>query len=205
MPRSSTRRLQEVWSAIRLLLVFTVLLGVVYPLALTAFGAVALPAQSNGSLLQSPEGEVLGSTLLGQSFLDSDGSPLAEYFQPRPSAAGEGHDPRASGGSNLGPESTDLLTDIATRRAQIAEFNDVPASAVPADAVTASASGLDPHISPEYAHLQVRRVAEARGLPVSTVESLVSRNTAEPDLGMLGDARVNVVELNAALDALSPR
>lgn len=188
--------------ALRAMVVFTLLLGVGYTAALTAVGQLALPAQANGSLVLSDAGDVVGSALIGQSFTDADGAALPQYFQSRPSAAGDGYDGGASSGSNLGPENADLVAAIAERRAGIAEREGVPESAVPADAVTASASGLDPHISPAYASIQVDRVAEARGLPVEEVRDLVAAHTQGPDLGFLGESTVNVVELNLALDAL---
>lgn len=186
--------------AARAMLVLTVVLGVVYPLAITGIGQLVFPWQSNGSIVTTSDGEPVGSALIGQSFTDATGNPLPEYFQPRPSAAGDGYDAGASSGSNLGPENPDLIAAIAERRAQIAAFNGVQPSEVPADAVTASGSGLDPHISPAYAAIQVQRVAEARGLPVETVRALVASHTQDRDLGYLGQPRINVLELNLALD-----
>ncbi|EWT02317.1 potassium transporter KtrA, partial [Intrasporangium chromatireducens Q5-1] len=181
------------------MLVLTVVLGVVYPLAITGIGQLVFPWQSNGSIVTTSDGEPVGSALIGQSFTDAAGNPLPEYFQPRPSAAGDGYDAGASSGSNLGPENPDLIAAIAERRAQIAAFNGVQPSEVPADAVTASGSGLDPHISPAYAAIQVQRVAEARGLPVETVRALVASHTQDRDLGYLGQPRINVLELNLAV------
>ncbi|MFD5598843.1 potassium-transporting ATPase subunit KdpC [Leucobacter sp. NPDC058333] len=201
MTRPLTRNLQGLWTAVRLMLIFTVLLGIGYPLVVLAIGQLALPTQANGSLVRSQSGDIAGSSLIGQNFLDADGSPLPQYFQPRPSAAGDGYDPLASGGSNLGPESSELVATITERRNRVATFNGVPEADVPADAVTASGSGLDPEISPAYAQLQAARVAEARGVPVATIERLITQQTAGRDLGYLGDPRVNVVELNLALDA----
>ena len=201
MTRPLTRNLQGLWTAVRLMLIFTVLLGIAYPLVVLATGQLALPTQANGSLVRTQSGDVVGSSLIGQNFLDSDGSPLPQYFQLRPSAAGDGYDPLASGGSSLGPESTELVATITERRTQVAEFNGVPESDVPADAVTASGSGLDPEISPAYAKLQAARVAEARGVPAAAIERLITQHTAGRDLGYLGDPRVNVLELNLALDA----
>jgi K+-transporting ATPase ATPase C chain len=189
------------WVAIRAMLLFTLVLGVGYTAVITGIGQVALPAQANGSVVRSGD-EVVGSALIGQSFADADGNPLPEWFQPRPSAAGDGYDAGASSGSNLGPENEDLIAAIEERRAQVAEFNGVPESEVPADAVTASASGLDPHISPEYARLQVARVAETRGLPESEVLDLVESRIQARDLGYLGEPTVNVLQLNLALDEL---
>lgn len=187
--------------AAKLIVVFTVLLGIVYPLSITAIGQIALPRQANGSLL-SAEGDVVGSRLLGQEFTDSNGDPLAEYFQTRPSAAGEGYDGGQSSGSNLGPNNPTLVELVSTKRAEIAAFNGVPESEIPADAVTASSSGLDPHISPEYARVQAARVAQARGLPLAEVRDLVERSIEPRDLGFLGEPRVNVLVLNTELDKL---
>jgi K+-transporting ATPase ATPase C chain len=185
------------WIALRAVLLFTVLLGVVYPLVMTGLAQVGAPYQANGSPV-SLNGQVVGSALLGQGFVDADGHPLSQYFQSRPSAVnwngGE------SGASNLGPESTKLIDDITARRAQIAAFNGVSEADVPVDALTASGSGLDPDISPAYAELQVARVAAARGVSVAEVEALVVANTSGPDLGYIGNARVNVLTLNVALD-----
>ena len=199
---SSTRTaVRTHWVAVRAMLIFTAVLGVAYTIVVTGIGQVVLPAQANGSVVRSGD-EVVGSALIGQSFADADGNPLPEWFQPRPSAAGDGYDAGASSGSNLGPENEDLIAAIEERKAQVAEFNGVPESEVPADAVTASASGLDPHISPEYARLQVARVAEARGLPESEVLDLVESRIQARDLGYLGEPTVNVLQLNLALEEL---
>ena len=140
--------------------------------------------------------------LIGQSFTDADGNALPEWFQSRPSAAGDGYDGGASSGSNYGPENPDLIAAIEERQAAIAALDGVPVGEIPADAVTASASGLDPHISPEYALLQVTRVAEARGLPEAEVRELVESMIQGRDLGFLGEPRVNVLLLNLALAEL---
>jgi K+-transporting ATPase ATPase C chain len=182
--------------------VFTVLLGVVYTLVITGVGQLILPWQANGSVVKNAGGEVVGSALIGQSFTDADGNPLPEYFQSRPSAAGDGYDGAASSGSNYGPENEDLIAAITERKAQIAEFNGVTEDQVPADAVTASGYGLGPHISPEYAQIQFDRVAEARNLPVEQLRDLVIANTQGRDLGYLGAPTVNVLQLNLALDKL---
>ena len=191
----------QTWTALRALLILTVVLGLGYPLVVLGLGQVLLPAQANGSLIRVDD-EVVGSSLLGQSFSDADGDPLPEWFQPRPSAAGDGYDGGASSGSNYGPENADLIAAIEERRAAIAEFNGVDPADIPADALTASASGLDPHISPAYALLQVDRVAEARGLSVAEVRSLVEAHIQGRDLGLMGDPTVNVLELNVALSEL---
>ncbi len=183
--------------AVRAMLVFTAVLGVGYMLLITAIGQVALPFPANGSLVRSADGSVIGSALIGQSFQDADGQALPQYFQSRPSAAG--YDSAASTGSNLGPENSDLIASIEERRAASLDLDG--AAAIPADAVTASGSGLDPDISVENAERQVARVAEARGIPSSEVEALVAQHTLPRDLGYLGDPRVNAFELNRALDA----
>jgi len=184
--------------AVRAMLVLTALLGVGYMLLVTAIGQVALPFQANGSLVRSADGAVVGSQLIGQSFQDADGQPLPRYFQSRPSAAD--YDSAASTGSNLGPENADLIASIEDRKAAFDALNG--AGAIPADAVTASGSGLDPDISVANAERQVARVAEARGIPSSEVSALVAAHTLPRDLGYLGDPRVNVLEVNRALDAL---
>lgn len=186
------------WVAIRAMLLFTLVLGVGYTLVVTGIGQLVLPAQANGSVVRSG-GEVVGSALIGQSFTDADGNPLPEWFQSRPSAAGDGYDAGASSGSNDGPENEDLIAAIEERKAQAAEFNGVSEAEVPVDAVTASASGLDPHISPEYALLQVPRVAVERGLPEAAVRELVESRIQARDLGYLGEPTVNVLQLNLAL------
>jgi len=196
--RTGTR---QYWVAVRAMLVFTVVLGLAYPLAITLIGQVALPAQANGSLVRS-SGEVVGSDLIGQSFTDADGAIRPEWFQSRPSAAGDGYDASASSGSNWGPENADLIQAITDRQAAISKLDDVPVAEIPADAVTASASGLDPQISPAYARLQVERVAAARDLPEADVRALVDAAEQAPDLGYLGEPTVNVLNLNIALAQL---
>ena len=136
---------RTLWVATRALLMFTVVLGIGYTLLITGIGQLAFPAQANGAPLTTKDGDV-GSSLIGQSFTDEDGNPLPEYFQSRPSAAGDGYDGTSSSGTNQGPENEDLIAVIAERKTQIAEFNGVTEDEVPADAVTASSSGLDPHI-----------------------------------------------------------
>ena len=194
-------RMKQTWTALRALLIFTVVLGVGYPLLITGVGQLALPSQSNGSLVRS-DGAVVGSALIGQSFTDADGTALPEWFQSRPSAAGAGYDGGASSGSNYGPENPDLISAIENRRSAIESLESVAASEIPADALTASASGLDPHISPAYALLQVPRVAEARGIPETQVRALVETFIQGRDLGYLGEPTVNVLQLNIALAKL---
>lgn len=194
---SSTRTtLRTTGVAIRAMLVLTLVLGVGYTLLVTGIGQLLLPWQANGS----PLADEKGSSLIGQSFTDADGNALPQYFQSRPSAAGDGYDGTSSGGSNLGPENPDLITAIQERKTAIAEREGVDPSQVPADAVTASASGLDPHISVAYALLQVPRVAEARGLSEQEVRDLVESRIQGRDLGFLGEERINAAELNLALD-----
>ncbi|MFC5931072.1 potassium-transporting ATPase subunit KdpC [Cryobacterium melibiosiphilum] len=206
--RSTSRRdFRQYGVALRAMLIFTVVLGMLYPLSVTVVGQVALPAQANGSLVgadgnPATAADAVGSSLIGQSVVDSDGAPLPQWFQPRPSAAGDGYDAAASSGSNWGPENADLIAAIGERRAQIAEFEGVTEAEIPADALTASASGLDPAISPAYALLQVPRIAEARGLAESDVRALVESRITGRDLGYLGAESVNVLELNLAVAAL---
>lgn len=187
--------LRQSFAGLRLLLVLTVVLGIGYPLLISAVGLV-LPHQAGGSPAVV-DGRTVGSTLIGQAF---DGP---EWFHPRPSAAGDGYNAMSSSGSNLGPSNPDLVATIEERRAAVAALEGVEPTAVPADAVTASGSGLDPHISPEYAELQMARVARERGLDPAEVSGLVARHTARPDLGFLGRPRVNVLELNIAIDELT--
>jgi K+-transporting ATPase ATPase C chain len=184
--------LRQLAPALRILVVMTVLLGLLYPALVFVVGRV-MPARTDGSLI-SVGGTVVGSSLLAQGF------DTPEYFWPRPSVGG--YDPLATGGSNLGPNNPDLVQSIEERRAAVAAANGVPPEQVPADAVTASASGLDPQISPEYAALQVARVAGARGLDAEVVADLVAEHTQGRALGFLGEPGVNVLELNVALDEL---
>ncbi|MBN9176795.1 MAG: K(+)-transporting ATPase subunit C [Microbacterium sp.] len=201
---SSTRTfLRTTGVALRAMVVATLTLGLGYTLLITGVGQLLLPWQANGSTVTDSAGTVVGSALLGQSFTDADGNALPEYFQGRPSAAGEGYDGGASSGSNWGPQNADLVTSIGERKAAVAAREGVAESDVPADAVTASGSGLDPHISVAYADLQIARVADARGLSRAEVARLVAEHTTGRDLGYLGEPRVNVLELNVALDALA--
>ena len=193
---------RTLWVSVRAIALFTIVTGVLYTLVITGVGQLAMPSQANGSLVRDEAGDVVGSSLIGQPFTDADGEPLVEYFQPRPSAAGDGYDGQASSGSNYGTENPELIAAVEERRVQVADLNGVSLDEVPADAITASASGLDPHISPEYAAIQVQRVAEARGLDTAEVEALVAEHTSEPLAGYMGAPVVNVLELNLALDEL---
>lgn len=199
---ASRSGIAQYWVAIRAMLALTVVLGVGYPLIVTGIGQATMSWQANGSAVTEGD-KTVGSALIGQSFTDADGKPLPQWFQSRPSAAGDGYDGGASSGSNLGPENTDLVASIEERRAAIAAFEDVDPSSIPADALTASASGLDPHISPAYALLQVPRVAAERGLDEDEVRALVERLTQGPDLGYLGESTVNVLQLNLAVAGLN--
>ncbi|MGH3209581.1 MAG: potassium-transporting ATPase subunit KdpC [Trebonia sp.] len=195
-------------AAFRMLLAFTVLLGIVYPVVMWGVAQAAFKNQADGSLV-TYNGKVVGSSLLCQEFVDAKGNPLPQYFQPRPSAASGssvkhdyGCDPGFSGAANLGPNNSTLLTTVKQLQQQISKFDNVPVSKIPPDAVTSSGSGLDPDISPANAAIQVDRVAAARHLPVATVQSLVSKFTQGRDIGFLGEPRVDVLNLNIALDEL---
>lgn len=194
--------LRQYGVALRAMLVLTLILGVLYPLTITLIGQLALPVQANGSMVTEKD-TVVGSSLIGQSFTDADGAPLPEWFQSRPSAAGVGYDAGASSGSNWGPENPDLIAAIGDRQAAIGTSDGAPLAEIPADAVTASSSGLDPHISPEYARLQIDRVADARSLDRTAVAGLVESMIQGRDLGYLGEPIVNVLALNMALEELA--
>ncbi len=202
MPTNVSAALRRYWASIRVLFVLTVILGLLYPLAATAVGQLVFKHQSNGSLVSS-NGQVVGSSLLGQNFTDAKGNPLPQWFQPRPSAAGDGYDPTSSSASNLGPNNPDLLKLVTQRRAAAAALDGVDPASVPPDAVTASGSGLDPDISPAYAREQAARVARARGLDVAQVLDLIKSHTDGRALGFLGEPTVNVLELNLALQSLT--
>jgi potassium-transporting ATPase KdpC subunit len=190
--RSLIRQLRP---ALLMVMVFTLICGVAYPLLSTLIGQTAFGDKANGSLIRR-DGVVVGSKLIGQSFV------APQYFHPRPSAAGAGYDGSASSGSNLGPTNPDLLQAVSDRVAAYREENGLSADAlVPVDAVTASGSGLDPHISVANARLQIARVAQERGLDVSAVATLVKKYTDDRQFLVLGEPGVNVVELNLALDS----
>jgi potassium-transporting ATPase KdpC subunit len=193
----------------RFLLVLTVLCGFVYPLVMLGVSQAVFHNKANGSLV-SYNGHVVGSGLLCQEFVDAKGNPLPQYFQPRPSDAvvsGDktdyGCDPLFSSASNLGPTNPVEIKDITSLQKQISAFDHVPVSQIPADAVTASGSGLDPDISPANAYIQVDRVAAARHLPASEVRNLVTQNITGRTLGFLGEPTVNVLQINILLDKLS--
>lgn len=182
--------------AIVMVALFTLLLGLAYPLATTGLAQAVFPDQANGSLVRDADGTVRGSILIGQPFAQ------ARYLHPRPSAAGDGYDGSASSGSNHGPLNADLAARVAETADAIRTGDG--AGAVPADAVTASASGLDPDISPAYARRQAARIAEARGAPVQEVLTVIEDHVEGPLLGFIGQAHVNVLMTNRALDARVP-
>jgi K+-transporting ATPase ATPase C chain len=184
--------LTHIRPALVLLALFTVVTGLAYPLAIFGIGSAAFPKQAAGSPILR-DGVVVGSDLIGQTFSKP------EYFWGRPSAAGDGYNARSSSGSNLGPSSQALADRIAETAAAYGAL----ASEIPVDLLTASGSGLDPHVSPEGARFQVARVAAARGLPEASVARLVDETTEQPSLGFIGEPRVNVLRLNLALDDLS--
>jgi len=176
-------------------LFLTLALGVAYPLGMTGLSQLLFPHQANGSLIRA-DGKVIGSEIIGQGFA------RPEYFHPRPSAAGDqGYDAANSGGSNFGPTNQKLIDRVQAGIDRFRKENPDYHEPIPADLVTTSASGLDPHISPDSARAQVARVAKARGADSAVVEQLVSRYTEKPTLGILGEPRVNVLRLNLALDA----
>jgi len=186
---------RQLLSGLAMALTMTVLVGLAYPLAMTAVSQAAFHDKANGSLVER-DGKVVGSKLLGQAFS------RPEYFQPRPSAAGDGYDGLASSASNLGPSSDKLLTTVTQRVDAYRQANGLgPQDRVPVDAVTASASGLDPQISVANARIQARRVAAARSLPVDAVMGMVDAHTQGRQLGVLGEKAVNVLALNLDLDA----
>ncbi len=212
-------------AGLRLLLIFTVICGIIYPLVMVGVAEVIFPHQANGSLV-SYKGRIVGSSLLCQEFVNSKGQPLPQYFQPRPSFAivdweletakngqyyiagtgpnNYGCNPLYSSASNLGPTNPAQIQFVKQRQAQISKFDNVPISKIPPDAVTASGSGLDPDISPANAAIQVDRVAAARHITPAQVEALVKQYTTGRTIGFLGEPVVNVLLLNIALDEKYP-
>ena len=188
--------IQHLRPAVVMTVLFTLLLGLAYPFAITGIAGLAFPGQAGGSLVRDGSGQVIGSSLIAQAFAKP------EYLHPRPSAAGNGYDPTSSGGSNLGPLDKKLSDRIAGDAAAIGK--DAPGVAIPADAVTTSASGLDPDVSPENAHRQAARIAAARGVETAIVDEVIVTNTEGAVLGFIGQPRVNVLAVNRALDARYP-
>jgi len=189
--------MKELKPAILMFIAFTVICGGIYPAVVTGIAQAVFPTQANGSLITDKSGKAIGSSLIGQPFSDS------KYFWPRPSATSDfSYNPMASGGSNAGPTNPDYLKAVGVRVKALRDSGIT--GSIPADLVQASASGLDPHISPESAQLQVLRVAKARAIPAETVEKLIAQATEARQLGFLGVPRVNVLALNLALDKLTP-
>ena len=190
---------KQIWPAIALTFVLMIITGLVYPGIVTGLAQLLFPRQANGSLIVASNGQVVGSELIGQSFS------RPEYFHPRPSAAGAGYDDTLSTGTNKGP--TDLkLADTLIKQAvdSLVAQDSAVKGQIPSDMVTSSGSGLDPHISPAAAQLQIARVARTRVVPVSKIEALVAAHTEGRQFGFLGDPRVNVLTLNLALDSVAP-
>ncbi len=190
---------QQMFRGFKMMLVLTVLTGLVYPLAVTGLCQVLFRSQADGSLVRA-HGRIVGSSLIGQNFKGP------EYFQPRPSAAGnDGYDATASGAANYGATNQKLADRVRDSVAAFRKANPDYAGPIPADLLTASASGLDPEISPASAGVQTARIAAARGISLDQVRSLIARNTQGRDLGFLGEPRVNVLAINLALDAGFPK
>ncbi|MFD5770455.1 potassium-transporting ATPase subunit C [Streptomyces sp. NPDC127049] len=212
MNNSAANTGRVLWAGLRALLVLTVITGVLYPLAVTGIAQVAFPGKANGSEIEV-DGKVVGSELIGQTYLDGD-APDLRWFQPRPSnglgtnSVNTQYKLILSGATNRSGDNEDLIKWVTDAKAAVVKDNSVAGytvepSDVPADAVTSSGSGLDPHISPEYAKLQVHRVAEKNKLTVAQVDKLVADHTDDRILGFIGEPRVNVLELNIALKELT--
>lgn len=189
--------MKDLKSAILLFLAFTVICGGIYPAAVTGIGQALFPHQANGSLIVDGQGKVIGSTLIGQPFSDQ------KYLWPRPSATTDfGYNPLSSGGSNSGPTNPDFIKTVQGR---VKALHDAGLTgAVPSDLVLASASGLDPHISPDSARVQITRIAGSRGISEETVRKIVARHTEDRQVGILGEPRVNVLAVNLELATLRP-
>jgi potassium-transporting ATPase KdpC subunit len=200
--------LKQLRTAVLMIVLLTVLTGLAYPLAMTALAQIAFPYQANGSLIER-DGVVIGSELIGQSFVDAEtGLTLPGYFRGRPSAAftlGDGNDTLVSSGSNYGPTNQALIDRVTADVAIVREENGLAEDApIPVDLVTASGSGLDPHISPASAALQVPRIARERGMGEAEVQAFIAANSEGRTLGFLGEPRVHVLKLNLALDEAAP-
>ncbi|WP_416982219.1 potassium-transporting ATPase subunit KdpC [Streptomyces sp. T028] len=203
MNTSLANSARMVWAALRMLLVLTVVTGIVYPLAVTGIGQALFHDKANGSMVKV-DGQEVGSKLIGQSWnIKGTDKPDPKWFQPRPSNSG--YDPLTTGSSQLGAGDPTLVKNVKAAKKQVAEFNGVPESDVPKDAVTGSASAIDPDISPEYADIQVKRVADANGLTEARVQKLVDDHTDGRSLGFMGEPHVNVLELNIALKELAEK
>jgi K+-transporting ATPase ATPase C chain len=190
---------EQILPGLRIKLFLTILLGVIYPLAMTGIAQVLFPKQSNGSLIQVGD-KIIGSEIIGQGFTKP------EYFQPRPSAAGtNGYDATSSAGSQFGPTNQKLVDRVKGSVEQFRKDNPDYQGPIPADLLTTSASGLDPHLSPDSARAQAPRVAKARGLSVGQLDQVIDEFTEGPSLGLLGEPRVNVLKMNLALDQRFPR
>jgi potassium-transporting ATPase KdpC subunit len=190
---------EQILPGLRIKIFMTIVLGIAYPLAMTGISQAIFPHQANGSLV-TVNGKVIGSELIGQNFT------RPEYFHPRPSTAGnDGYDPTASGGSNLGPTNQKLIDRVKASVDKFHQENPDYHGPIPSDLLTTSASGLDPDLSPDSAVAQAARVAKARGVSIDQVNQLITQSIEQPTLGILGEARVNVLKLNLALDQRWPK